>query len=119
MKFLLDESVEFRLTNYFTRRGHDVTSVAHDHRRALADTEVLAIANREGRILVTNDTDFGELIVQKRLPHSGVILFRLRREGVTPKAEWLDRLLDEYREQLQHLVVVTDGGVRVRHVFQK
>jgi predicted nuclease of predicted toxin-antitoxin system len=41
---------------------------------------VLAIATAEQRVLLTNDKDFGELIFRRRLPHAGVILFRLAQQ---------------------------------------
>jgi len=37
------------------------------------DTEILAIAYREKRILVTIDNDFGELAVRRGLPHNGIV----------------------------------------------
>jgi predicted nuclease of predicted toxin-antitoxin system len=57
MRFLLDESADFPLTAFLQELGHDVTSIAHDYPSALKDHEVLEIALREARILITNDTD--------------------------------------------------------------
>ncbi|MCL4489624.1 MAG: DUF5615 family PIN-like protein [Chloroflexi bacterium] len=74
MKFLLDESADLPLAMFLRESGHDVTAIAHDYPQALKDREVLAIAYREQRILLTNDRDFGELIFRQRLPHSGVVL---------------------------------------------
>ena len=67
MKFLLDESAEFRLATFLEGEGHDAKTIAHDFQHSLSDEEVLAIALREQRILITNDRDFGELIVRRRL----------------------------------------------------
>jgi predicted nuclease of predicted toxin-antitoxin system len=78
VRFLLDENAEYRLAAFLRERGHEVTAVARDYPGALTDREVLAIALVEARILITNDRDFGELIVRERLPHAGVIYFRLR-----------------------------------------
>ena len=44
---------------------------------ALDDRVVLTIAHDVGRILITNDRDFGELVFRQRRPHAGAILFRL------------------------------------------
>ena len=62
MKFLLDESSEHRLAAFLQEHGHDVKSIAHDYPNALSDTEVLELAGREARIVITNDKDLGELI---------------------------------------------------------
>ena len=45
------------------------------------DAEVLALAVRESRLLVTQDTDFGELAFRSKLPATrGVVLFRMTPE---------------------------------------
>lgn len=67
MRFLLDESADFPLAAFLKIQGHDVTAIAHDYPHALKDQEVLAIARQEQRILITNDRDFGELLVRQRL----------------------------------------------------
>jgi hypothetical protein len=74
---------------------------------------VLAIARRERRVLITNDTDFGDLIVRDRVTHRGVILFRLRTTRLPAKIERLDFVLRRYGRQLDKLLVVTDARVRV------
>ena len=114
MKFLLDESAEYRLATWLTGQGYDVTAIARDHPHALTDYEVLGIARREGRILITNDRDFGELIVRHKLPHAGVIFFRLPAATVEMKIARLRELLVTHRDRLDRFIVVTPRGVRVR-----
>ena len=66
MKFLLDENVERRLAPFLQELGHDVTVVGVDYPSSLSDHEVLVIAYKERRILITNDrSDFGELIFRR------------------------------------------------------
>ena len=113
MRFLLDESADFPLAGLLEDLGHDVTAIAHDYPHALEDREVLAIALQEQRILIANDTDFGELVFRQNLPHSGVILFRLGQEDLETKKQWLSHVLINYAERLDHFIVVTNQGVRV------
>ncbi|MBI2887703.1 MAG: DUF5615 family PIN-like protein [Chloroflexi bacterium] len=115
MRFLLDESAEFRIAALLREAGHDVTASARDYPQALADHEVLAIAQREGRILITNDSDFGELIFRQNLPHAGVILLRLG-PGATAedKTARLQHLLTTHQDHLEQFIVVTQSRVRVR-----
>jgi predicted nuclease of predicted toxin-antitoxin system len=114
MRFLLDESADFTLANRLKKLGHDVTAVAHDYPQALEDFEVLAIAVREQRILITNDLDFGELIFRQRLPHTGVILLRLEAFDLPAKIARIDGVLADYADQLGNFVVLTERGIRVR-----
>jgi len=43
------------------RRGHDVVSVA-EVAPAISDRQVLKMAETEGRIIITFDSDYGELV---------------------------------------------------------
>ena len=62
MKFLLDACAASRtLREALSALGHDVRSAAGELARA-SDEVLLALAYEEGRVLVTEDKDFGELI---------------------------------------------------------
>jgi predicted nuclease of predicted toxin-antitoxin system len=119
MKFVLDENADRRLAPFLRDLGHDVTVISQDYPSSLSDSEVLAIAIREKRILITNDRgDFGDLIFRQHLPHCGIILFRLKLEdaNLAFKKERLQHVLNEYTDQLQHFLVVTPTKVRVRKI---
>jgi predicted nuclease of predicted toxin-antitoxin system len=94
--------------------GHDVTAIARDYPAALTDEAVLAIADQERRILITNDRDFGELIFRQRRPHAGIMYFRLPlASSVNEKLAWLQLILTEQQAALGKFLVVTPGGLRV------
>ena len=116
MKFLLDQSVERRLASILRNLGHDVKVVSIDYPAGILDQEVLLLAYKESRILLTNDKgDFGELIFRHHHSHSGVILFRRMRSGDMPtKQERLTFVLQAYANQLHHFLVVSPKSVRVR-----
>ncbi len=114
MKFLLDESVEYRLLPFLKDLGHDVTAIGYDYPPSLKDQAVLAIANNEKRILITNDRDFGELIFRQQLSHQGVIFFRLKKASIQAKCNRLQKVLNQYADQLQYFLVVTVKGIRIR-----
>ncbi len=113
MRFLLDEGLPFRLGSHLASEGHDVTAIGPDHPHALADREILAIAHREGRIVLTNDKDFGDLVFRDRLPHAGVILFRLGYVPLPVRIAHLERVLTEHADRLDRFIVVTPRGIRV------
>lgn len=114
MKFLIDESVEYRVVLHLKEKDFDTVSVTSDF-PSLKDRRVLSKAKREGRILITNDKDFGELIFRQKLPHKGVILLRLPDETAQAKIEKLDYLLESYKDKLKdNFVVVTKEKVRIR-----
>lgn len=114
MKFLVDESADARLATYLSTLGHDARTVARDYAASLEDTDVLSIAHREERILITNDRDFGDLIFRHGRRHSGVIYLRLSTTQLSKKVERLDHVLASHGGRLEHFIVVTDRSVRVR-----
>jgi predicted nuclease of predicted toxin-antitoxin system len=115
MKFLFDQSADFRLIAYLRSLGHDVTAISRDYPHSLADEDVLAIAQREQRILVVADRDFGELIFNQGLAHAGVLFFRLPGAQLQTKVEHLDQALEDHADNLAagEFVVVAPGNIRV------
>jgi predicted nuclease of predicted toxin-antitoxin system len=118
MRFLADQNLERRVARYLIDEGHDVTIGGINYDAGLPDTAVLDLARREGRILITNDRDFGELIWRQRLPHSGVIFFRMLAATAEQKIARLRLVLQEYADQLDQFIVVSATRVRIRRVLE-
>lgn len=115
MRFLLDQNVEARIGTVLTDHGHDTSRVGRDYPPGLPDRDVLAIAHREQRILITYDKDFGDLIFQHQLLHAGVILLRLSWDAPAQQVIGaLEQLLVNHQDELDRFLVVTRQGVRVR-----
>jgi len=116
MRFLLDENVDLPLADFLNTLGHDVTAVVLDYTRSIKDHQVLEIARTEDRILITNDKDFGMLIYQQHLEHTGVIFFRLRDEDIPAKIARLEAILTHHSEALAGAayIVVTEKRIRIR-----
>jgi predicted nuclease of predicted toxin-antitoxin system len=114
MKFLLDQSADARLGTYLRQLGHDVTRIAADYPAGLLDPKILSIARAEGRILITDDRDFGEWVFRLKCPHAGVIFLRLGKYApLDLKIEWLSFVLTHYADQLDQFLVVKRENVRV------
>ena len=54
MKFLADENVKRRLCRWLQTHGHDVLTAG----KGIRNSHLFSIANKQERILLTNDTDF-------------------------------------------------------------
>jgi predicted nuclease of predicted toxin-antitoxin system len=61
VKVLADENVDFPIIKELRNKGIDVDSISEKN-GGIADEEVLEIANKSGRILITADKDYGELV---------------------------------------------------------
>jgi hypothetical protein len=60
-QFLADESCDFAVVRGLRAAGHDVLAIS-ERARGAADQVVIAMAVAEQRILITEDTDFGQLV---------------------------------------------------------
>lgn len=80
MKFLLDQNLSPDLVELLEQVGHAASHVRELDLSEAPDNEVLAETRRQGAVLVTADTDFGELLAHSNAGEPSVILLR-RQEG--------------------------------------
>ncbi|HHM12154.1 MAG TPA: hypothetical protein ENJ16_01270 [Planctomycetaceae bacterium] len=114
MRFLLDVCASSRaLYAFLEEDGHDVVSVVARDLTA-SDSDILAMALEEDRILVTEDKDFGELVFVQRASHGPIV--RLVELTVTEQVAAMRDLLDHHSSQLtgRVLITVSRGRVRIR-----
>ena len=80
-----------------------------------ADRDVVRLATTEGRILVTNDKDFGGLAFRESCATSGILLLRPSCEDGLGKAQRVAAVLPSLAARLPgHFAVLTDRGARLR-----
>jgi predicted nuclease of predicted toxin-antitoxin system len=75
MRFLADESCDYAAVRALRSAGYDVIAVAEVAPRT-EDSDILDQALREGRWLLTEDKDFGQLVYAAAHRAFGVILLR-------------------------------------------
>jgi predicted nuclease of predicted toxin-antitoxin system len=114
--FLADENVAAPLVLALREAGWDVDYVL-ESRPGLADDAVLQWASDEGRVLLTEDKDFGELVFRLKRNTSGVLMLRL------PEGLWFQRwarlrvVLERHAERLPDtFTVVQPQNVRFRSI---
>src|SRR5439155_26501361 len=77
MRFLADMGVAMRSVEWLREQGHDATHLREENLQRMSDADVFRKAATEGRILVTFDLDFGEIVELAREQTASVVLFRL------------------------------------------
>lgn len=76
MRFLIDECLRPQLAVALNDLGHDAVHVSDIDLAGQPDHEIMGTARSEGRVVVSADTDFGELLATTRATEPSVLLFR-------------------------------------------
>ncbi len=113
MKLLLDTCVWGGAKLEIHQRGHDVLWTG-DMPSDPGDDEILNLAREQGRVLVTLDKDFGELVFLKGLSHAGII--RLAEIPSKVQGQVILSILQDHGDELTRgaIVTVTQNRIRLR-----
>jgi hypothetical protein len=114
VRFLANENFPGDAVAKLRDGGHDVAWVRTDAPGA-SDQEVLARAQRERRILLTFDKDFGELAWRASLPaESGIVLFRIPMPAPALVGVTLAGILATRQDWEGSFAVVEAGRIRIK-----
>ena len=112
MRILADESVEGEVVARLRSEGHHVAYVPETSAGIRYD-EVLARANAENRVLLTEDKDFGDLAFYYGSRSSGIVLVRAHGANVEAMASLVAEALETHEDELTkdppHFVVLRWG----------
>ncbi len=103
-----------RLAVLLKNAGYDVLFVG-DWKPSASDDEVLQKAKDDGRVLITDDKDFGELVFRLKKPSSGVILIRTSTTDSIIRYHNLEILL-KYTDVNEKFIVLKDNAVKIRDI---
>ena len=99
--------------------GHDVLAVSEFQQRSV-DRQLMELAYTEGRILITEDKDFGWLAFVRQVDNPGVILVRFSITARPSLAASITRLVTELGPKLTgSFVVLRPGSVRISTAPQR
>jgi predicted nuclease of predicted toxin-antitoxin system len=112
VRWLADECVAASLVAFLRAAGHDVLYVAESS-SGLSDTDVIALALRETRLLLTEDKDFGDLVFRRQRAVPGAVLMRIENQAL--KTQRLAAAIDRYGERLfGRYMVIEEARFRSR-----
>ena len=73
IQFITDVGVDRKVENFLQSLGYDVLCI-RDINSQMTDFAILELGVSEGRIVVTMDKDFGELVYNSGYKHHGILL---------------------------------------------
>lgn len=113
MRFLANENIPAESVRRLREAGHDVLAISESLAGA-KDPDVLARAREEGRILLTFDRDYGELVYRRGLPVPlGIIYLRFVPQAPGEVADVVEQLKASFDLVLEGRYTVIDSD-RIR-----
>ena len=119
MKFLIDECVLGKTVKLLRENGFSTATLQELDKSSATNGTVINIANKLKAVIITNDVDFGNLILYPLGSHPGIIVLRPRLD--TPQAindvhKVLMRLLKELKtaEIEKSLIIVDRNKYRIK-----
>lgn len=109
MRFLADMGADIRVVEWLRSNGHDAKHLREEGLHRIPNGEIFTRAIHEGRIILTFDLDFGEILALSKGRKASVVLFRLHN---TRTPHLICRLSSALEEGA--VVVVEESRHRVR-----
>ena len=114
LKFLVDVGVGKKVEDFLYKSGYDVLPVRKINPR-MNDAEIIGIAAKDNRIIITMDKDFGELVYNSDMIHKGILLLRTENCSGDKKAKILSEILINYSSELKdNFCVFSKDRLRIR-----
>ena len=77
MKVKLNENLGNRAIELFREAGHDTATVFEQHLGGTSDEDLVSVCHAEGRVLVTLDLDFSNVLRFPPRRYAGIVVLRL------------------------------------------
>src|SRR5215469_1406265 len=116
MKVKLDENLPLQITLELRARKHDVHTVGEEGLTGHADADIWQAAQREGRLLITQDLDFSDIRKFQPGTHHGIVLTRLQSPSRQNLIARISELFEaeDISSWAGCFVVVTERKIRIR-----
>lgn len=118
MRLLADENISRVVIERLRAAGFDVLSIGESQPGA-SDRQILEVAASERCFVMTEDRDFGEMVIRQRVRVRGLMLLELDRLSNLREAELIAEVLSTHADKLSgNLIVVEPARIRVRPLPQ-
>jgi len=114
MRFLADMGISPHAVIWLCNQGHDAIHIRDEGLERFADADILAKSRQEGRIVLTSDLDFGDLLAASGELLPSVIIFRMQNMRPENVQKHLAIVLDRYSEELDRGAIFSVNERRIR-----
>ena len=110
-KLLADENVPWPLVKLLRSMGVDIEWIPDTNYRGISDKEVVRIANNNGRIILTRDSDFLKVYLRKDARYGIIYIAEpVRKDNLDELARNTVRALEILKEK-PRLIIITANTI--------
>lgn len=111
---IADESTDARIIDALRNEGFEIFSV-QQNMPGTEDLSIIAMAAIKGGFILTEDKDFGDELVFRKVPNKGAMLLRLAGVDVGEKIRLVLASIEKHSEELLNAFSVLDKNkLRIR-----
>lgn len=116
MNFKVDENLHDEVAVLLRQHGHDAVTVYDQHLQGGMDDDLADVCRNEGRVIVTQDLDFSNILRYPPQDYAGIVVFRLHNQSRPSVVAAISRLLPLFATEnlMGCLWIVDEVGMRVR-----
>ncbi len=113
MKLLADENVSWPLVRLLRNMGLDVAWIPETSYRGISDIEVISLANKDERVVLTRDSDFLKPYLRIRTRHGIIYIGEpIRRDIIEKITKNIVKALEIIKEK-PLLIIVTSSTIEL------
>jgi len=118
IKLLADENIPPAVVGFFREKGFDVKEVNEGGFAGASDDEIMLLASREERVLLTFDKHFANILIYPPSSHHGIIRIRIHPPLIEDIIHAFDQLMKEFDLNTIEgsLIVLEREGFRLRRM---
>ena len=116
MKFLANENFPASSFRVLKNNKWDIEHIGETN-MGISDEEVIDLSIQENRIIITFDSDYGELVFKQGYKPKGVIYLRIKKFTPEYPAQLLIELIEEDKLEVEgKFTVIDDNQIRQREI---
>lgn len=115
LRILADENISPKIVAFLRKEGLDILDTKEQGWQGRNDDELLDIAQKDKRWVLTHDSDFGTLAIHEGRPYHGIIFLRVSNLQPYNVISVCKKLLQHKADFIQSsLIVVEESRLRIR-----
>jgi len=116
VKFKIDENLPSEACQILRTAGHDAISVLDQRLGGRSDAGIAIVCKSESRILVTLDTDFGNILAYPPRDYPGIVVIRSDDQAKSTVLDFIRRIVAVLMSESPQgqLWIVEPNRIRIR-----